>query len=135
MNYIKGKKSNLVSDELRKLNKFLRKNNKTRWNSTYLMISSYLKLSREDVVKLLSLQTNKKNRESQKGLLLNQGEYEQLRELELILKDLYIFTLIVQGDNVTISKLLPALNTVVYNLNSLTDLKHMNSIRNKFKKF
>ena len=95
------------------------------------MISSYLKLSREDVVKLLSLQTNKKNRESQKGLLLNQGEYEQLRELELILKDLYIFTLIVQGDNVTISKLLPALNTVVYNLNSLTDLKHMKSIRNK----
>jgi hypothetical protein len=127
----KSKNSNLISDELRKVNKFLHKNNKTRWNSTFTMITSYLKLSNCEIIKALSFSTNKKNQLAQKKLILSSQEYEKLKELQIILKDVFIFTELIQGDNVTISRLIPAVNTVLFNLRELKNINHLNSMRNK----
>ena len=127
----KSKKSNLLSDELRNINKFLHKNNKTRCNSTYTMISSYLKLTQADIIKLLSFQSEKKNAANRKKLILSNYERDKLVELQKILADIYIFTEIIQGDNVTISRLVPALYTIVTNLKELKNIKHLNSLKNR----
>jgi hypothetical protein len=123
----KCKKSTLMADQLRDLNKFLTKNNSTRWNSDYMMINGYLKLSSADLKALLSFNSKKKNLENQKKLILANVEVEKIKELQSIYKELYICTQILQGDNVTISKLLPAIRTIKFNLKNLK-LKYLNGM-------
>ena len=95
------------------------------------MITSYLKLSNCEIIKALSFSTNKKNQLAQKKLILSSQEYEKLKELQMILKDVFIFTELIQGDNVTISRLIPAVNTVLFNLRELKNINHLNSMKNK----
>lgn len=83
------------------------------------MIDSYLKLNGSEIKTLLSFKTKNKNIIEQKELILNVIEYEKLKELQQIPKDLFICTQILQGDNVTISKIIPAIRTVKYNLQSM----------------
>lgn len=91
------------------------------------MINSYLKLSTADIKHLLSFKTASKNMYDKKKLLLSSLEYEKLNDLRQILEDLYVFTQIIQGDGITVSKILPALNTVTHTLGNTSNLKHLKS--------
>lgn len=120
--------SMLLSDELKSMGKFLHKRNATRWNSVYMMINSYLSLSYSDIKSLISMHYKNKNISEQRNLLLSQIEIDKLKELQLILHDFYICTQIIQGDDVTISKLLTSIRTVKYNLEQL-NLIHLDNLR------
>ena len=101
-------------DALRDVKKTLRKKNSTRWNTIYLMLVAFLKLDCSEVEKILlsGCTTNSEKREARKKDLTD-IEREQAVELNEILEQLYIFTNIIQGDGVTISRLIPSLNTVI----------------------
>ena len=64
-------------------------------------------------------------------MILSALEHEKLIELQKILKDVFIFTEIIQGDGVTVSRLVPALYTVVSNLKDMKRIKHLSSLKNK----
>jgi hypothetical protein len=55
-------------------------------------------------------------------MCLAEYEFENLKELKLILEPLFIFTQLIQADDVTISRMLPGLFTILVILNDkLTD--------------
>jgi hypothetical protein len=118
-----SKTSNLVADDLKDLHVTLRKDFVVRWNSTYIMLKSYSKLTQMQIKSLLTHKSTKaKNASDQKKMLLDSNETEKLAELCKILQHLYEFTQIIQGDDVTISKILPSLATITARLeDALTD--------------
>ena len=64
----KSKKSSIIADELRNLDKFLCKSIPTRWNSILFLIRSILKLSSSDLTQIRNnLPTNTKNKKKQKN--------------------------------------------------------------------
>ena len=84
---------------LREVKKLHKTKNETRWNSIYLMIKSFLKLTCGEVegILLKGLTTRKeKNEALQRDL--GEEEREKLVQLAAILKQLYTFNNIVQGN-------------------------------------
>ncbi len=66
------------------------------------MLDIYLKLNQYEIKSLLSLKVPIKNVEEQSTLMLRPLELEKLQEAHFILKEL----------SITLSKVLPAINTV-----------------------
>jgi hypothetical protein len=72
----KCKKSCPISDELRSIGVFLLKANKTRWNSTFKMLDSFLKLTPGQFTKLLSIGSAADVKANKKKYSLSATEYD-----------------------------------------------------------
>lgn len=96
-----------VQEELRNLQVKLLKNNKTRWNSTLFMIRSILRLSSDELKKVVSLFQDKKLRDQYR---ITATEREMLEELKEVLSYFEEFTNELQSDSLTISKVYPCVS-------------------------
>ena len=99
----KGRRTCSIMDELREMKKCLKNQNNTRWNSIYMMLKSFLRLSHSEIESIIfrGLVTKKEKQNAAKNDLTN-DEREQVVELTAILEHLYMFTNIIQGDFIII---------------------------------
>ena len=102
------KKSYIISNFIRtnklllKLNKTLNNDCQSRWNSTYILIDSLLKL-KTLILKLFTekknLNLNKKQVEKLSMIELNNGDWEFLSYMHYVLKPFYLGTVMMSGKN------------------------------------
>ncbi|RMZ99733.1 Zinc finger BED domain-containing 4, partial [Brachionus plicatilis] len=90
--------------------------NNTRWNSIFYMLQSLAKLSNSEIESILlagKKKFKKQRKNSENDNKFTYEEREKMNELILILKELEICTDILEGDEITISRILPTLFTVI----------------------
>ena len=101
----KCRMSSILSQELKEMNKKLLKDFPVRWNSTYIMIKSYNKLTVEEVKKLIS---NVK-REERAAITLSTKDKTLIDELENVLCVLFYATQLFQKSKVSSSAVYPVI--------------------------
>ena len=90
-------------DELRAIKKVLKKKNDTRWNSIYMMLKAFVKLTPHEIDTILvrGITTRGTKGDNERKLArennLSEDEREQIEELITILHELFVFTNIIQG--------------------------------------
>ncbi|RNA35680.1 hypothetical protein BpHYR1_024199 [Brachionus plicatilis] len=81
------------------------------------MLKSFIKLSNQEIEAILNCGKNKKNRKNFfEELNLTLTDRERIIELTQILNELEICSDMLQGDGVSISKVLPSLQTVIHKI-------------------
>lgn len=114
----RGRHSTHVMDLLREAKKCLKTRNETRWNSVFYMLKSFSKLTNLEIDTILNC--GKKGKKTKKGsneeLKFSAKDRERMHELSQILQELEICSDMLQGDGTTISKVLPALQTVIHKI-------------------
>lgn len=110
----KAKFSNIIAEELRTFDKKLASRNATRWNSTLFMIRSVLKVTPTEFVaiKATMLCSTAKQKEVRAKFGLKGTERDILQELHDLLVEFKWATDELQGDRVTISRILPSFNAL-----------------------
>ena len=120
------RRSTAVQEELRVYRIKLLKMNQTRWNSILFMIRSFLKLTPEELNKILSLLPDKEK------IKITKVEREMLVELRDLLILFETFTDYLQSDKVNISKVYPCVATLKSRLldpRLMSSLKHTKELR------
>lgn len=117
-------------DKLREIDVTLTKQNVTRWNSTYLMLKSFLSLDKKEYDTIVHEMELKLKKKANADMRITSIEREKLKELETILHEMYVFTNAIQSDGVTISKMLPIKRTIEQQLGKKV-LKHLNELKNR----
>ncbi len=97
--------STKLSHELKEMNKKLLKDFPVRWNSIYIMIKSYNKLTADQVKKLI----NNVKREERADVTFLPTEKKLIEELEQVLSVLYYATQLFQKSKISSSAVYPVI--------------------------
>jgi hypothetical protein len=101
----KCRMSSILSHELKEMNKKLLKDFPVRWNSIYIMIKSYNKLTADEIKKLI----NNVKREERAAVTVLPTEKKLIEELEKVLSVLYYATQLFQKSKVSSSAVYPVI--------------------------
>ena len=127
----KSKCCTAIAEGLRVLNKKLCKKNITRWNSTFFMINSVLKMSVVDFQTIKSQLPVKsaKQRAVKNNFGLSKKEREMLEELRDLLQMFEFVTDEIQTNDVSISRVYPCINYLRKGLENLGPFKYTTKLR------
>ena len=123
--------STIIATDLQAVKKTLLKNNATRWNSIYIMIKSYNKLTFDEVsglIKHLKVQ-------EQRTFTLSPAQRTMAVELENMLEELLFASKEFQSNSVTSSIVFPAITYLKTSLiKDLANYKHTKELRRQIVK-
>ena len=113
--------STIISTDLQGIKKTLLKNNATRWNSIYIMLKSYNKLTYEEVTGLIK----HLKAQDQRTFTLTSSQRVMAIELENMLEELMFASKEFQSNGVTSSIVFPAITYLKTSLiKDLANYKH-----------
>lgn len=113
-----AKRSTIVAEELRELNKRITKMVVTRWNSALFMLRSDKRLSKEEFKQIQSVMptSKKKQKEAKKAFNISDTERDMINELVTVLELFEFATDEMQSNQVSISRVYPQYLNLLSNL-------------------